>query len=123
MDNKGHKCIFVGYSKDKKSYKVYDPIARKVIIRRDVKFVENKAWDGSIEKIVKIIDAMDHHDTKDEMVQTRCTSQCTVPSTPGIVTQITVQNTLVRSACAQSTPRVNKHQQAVQVVLHIQIQH
>ena len=32
LDNKGHKCIFVGYSKDTKSYKLYDPVARKVII-------------------------------------------------------------------------------------------
>ena len=32
LDNKRHKCIFVGYSKDTKSYKLYDPITRKVII-------------------------------------------------------------------------------------------
>ena len=32
LDNKGHKCIFVGYSEDTKSYKFSDLIARKVII-------------------------------------------------------------------------------------------
>jgi hypothetical protein len=36
LDNNGHKCIFVGYSEDSKSYKLYDPIARKGIIIRDV---------------------------------------------------------------------------------------
>ena len=34
LDKKGHKCIFVGYSEDTKSYKLYDLVARKVIISR-----------------------------------------------------------------------------------------
>jgi hypothetical protein len=49
----------------------------------------NEAWDGSIYKIVKIIDTMEHDDTKDEVVQTSCTVQCIIPSTPGTATQIT----------------------------------
>ena len=32
LDNKGHKYSFVGYSEDTKSYKLYDLVARKVII-------------------------------------------------------------------------------------------
>jgi hypothetical protein len=36
LDNKGQKCIFVGYFEDTKTYKMYDPIARKVIISHDV---------------------------------------------------------------------------------------
>jgi hypothetical protein len=45
--------------------------------------VENEARDENIEKTIKIIDAMEHDDTKDEKVQTPCTGQCAVPSTPG----------------------------------------
>ena len=63
LDKKGQKCIFVGYSEDTKAYKLYDPVTRKFIIIRDVKFMENESWDGSIEKKVKIIDAMEHDDT------------------------------------------------------------
>jgi hypothetical protein len=77
---------------------LYDPVARKVIISRDVQFVENEAWDGSITKIVKIIDVMEHDDTKDEVVQTPCTSQCAIPSTPGTATQITTQSTPIRTS-------------------------
>jgi hypothetical protein len=44
---------------------LYDPLARKVIICHDVQFVENEAWDGTIEKTVKIIDAMENDDTED----------------------------------------------------------
>ena len=35
LDKKGQKCIFFGYSKDTKAYKLYDPAARKVIISRE----------------------------------------------------------------------------------------
>jgi hypothetical protein len=41
--------------------------------------MENEAWNGSISKTLKIIDAMEHDDTEDEMVQTPCTGQCVVP--------------------------------------------
>jgi hypothetical protein len=53
---------------------MYDPIARKFIISRGVQFVDNEAWDGSIEKIVRIIDVMEHDDIEDEVLQTPCTS-------------------------------------------------
>jgi hypothetical protein len=43
--------------------------------------MENKAWDGIIAKKVSIINSMEHDDTKEEVVQTPCTSQCAVPST------------------------------------------
>jgi hypothetical protein len=42
---------------------MYDSIARKFIINRDVQFAENKAWDGSVEKRVKIINVIVHDDT------------------------------------------------------------
>ena len=49
LDKKGKKCIFVGYSEDTKAYKLYDPVTRKVIISRDVQFVKNESWDGTID--------------------------------------------------------------------------
>jgi hypothetical protein len=75
LDNKGKKCIFVGYSEETKGYKLYDPVVRKVIINNNVQFMENVAWDGTLENIVKIIDAMEHDDSEDEVVQTLCTGQ------------------------------------------------
>jgi hypothetical protein len=99
LDNKGNKIIFVGYYEDTKAYKLYDPIAIKVIISHDVQFVENEAWNGSISKKIKIIDSMEHEDTKEKVIQTPCTSQCTVPFTTAM--QITMQNTSVRSKGAQ----------------------
>jgi len=63
MDKNGQKYIFFGYFEETKGYKLYEPVARKVIINHDVQIVENEAWDGSIEKTIKIIDAMEHDDT------------------------------------------------------------
>ena len=55
LDKKGQKCILVSYSEDTKAYKLYDPVIRKVIISRDVQFVENESWDGTVEINVKIV--------------------------------------------------------------------
>ena len=41
LQPKSEKCIFVGYSKDVKGYKLPQPHSHDIIIRRDVKFDEN----------------------------------------------------------------------------------
>jgi hypothetical protein len=69
-----------------------------VIITCDVQFVENEAWDGSIERMVKIIYAIGNDETEDEVVQTPCTSECAVPSTPGTMKQIPTKNTPIITA-------------------------
>jgi hypothetical protein len=106
LEKKGQKCIFVGYSEDTKGYKMYDLVARKFIISRNVQFVENEPWNERITKIVKIIDAME--DTEDEMVQTPCIGRCVVPYTPGTTMKITVKNTPVRTVGVKFTPRVQQ---------------
>nr|XP_025665251.1 uncharacterized protein LOC112763924 [Arachis hypogaea] len=45
LDDKGEKCIFIGYSTDSKAYKLYNPETKKVIISRDVTFDEKDMWD------------------------------------------------------------------------------
>ena len=83
FDNKGQKCIFVGYSEHTKAYKLYDPIARKLIIRRDVQFVKNETWDGTVEKNVKIVCNVEHADMMGGVVQTPQLSKlATSPLTP-----------------------------------------
>jgi hypothetical protein len=41
LQPKSEKCIFVGYSKDVKGYRLIQPHCNEIIIRRDVKFDEN----------------------------------------------------------------------------------
>jgi hypothetical protein len=41
LQPKSEKCIFVGYSKDVKGYRILQTHCNEIIIRRDVKFDEN----------------------------------------------------------------------------------
>ena len=49
LDKKSQKCIFVGYPKGVKGYKLFNPVTRKMLVSRDVIFVEN-VFDHSVEK-------------------------------------------------------------------------
>ncbi|RDX85061.1 hypothetical protein CR513_33797, partial [Mucuna pruriens] len=45
LDDKGKRCVFLRVSDESKAYKLFDPIAKKVIVSRDVVFEEDKSWD------------------------------------------------------------------------------
>jgi hypothetical protein len=47
LDDRGEKCIFVGYSKESKAYKLYNPLTNKVVVSRDVVFSEEESWNWS----------------------------------------------------------------------------
>ena len=68
LDKKGHKCIFVGYYEDTKSYNLYEPVSRKVIISCDVQLAENESWDGTVDINVKIVSNIDNDDMEEEVV-------------------------------------------------------
>jgi hypothetical protein len=44
LDNRSEKCIFIGYSEQSKAYRLYNPVTKKFLVSRDVKFLENKSW-------------------------------------------------------------------------------
>lgn len=45
MDKKNKKFIFVTNSDETNGYKLSNPITKKLIIRRDVKFYKNNFWE------------------------------------------------------------------------------
>jgi hypothetical protein len=47
LDDRSEKCIFTGYSETSKAYRLYNPITKKLILSRDVQFLENQFWDDS----------------------------------------------------------------------------
>eukprot|EP00253_Pinus_taeda_P029848 PITA_29848 len=67
LDSKGEKCIFIGYSEESKDYRLYIPSTKKFFISRDVQFIEEEAWDESIEKTVNVKNCLSH-DEYDEWV-------------------------------------------------------
>ena len=44
LDDYGEKYIFIGYSKDPKTYKLYNPLTNKVVVSRDSIFNEDESW-------------------------------------------------------------------------------
>jgi hypothetical protein len=44
LDKKAEPGIFIGYSSTSKAYRVFQPNTRKILISRDVQFMENEQW-------------------------------------------------------------------------------
>lgn len=44
LDKKSIKCILLGTSEESKAYRMYDPVSKKVLVSRDVVFVESEGW-------------------------------------------------------------------------------
>ena len=40
LDSKARKCILLGYGRDRKGYRLYDPVQQKILHSRDVRFNE-----------------------------------------------------------------------------------
>ena len=49
LEPTAEKGIFVGYSETSKAYRIYIPVQRKLVVRRDVKFEEDRAFRKSME--------------------------------------------------------------------------
>ena len=95
-----------------------------MIISRDVQFVENESWDGTVDINVKIVSNVDHDDMVEEVVQTPHVSQPVVasstPMTPRHgsaqvpLKQVAAQATSTSTPRGQQTPssiRQGQHQQ------------
>lgn len=87
IDFKGEKCIFFGHFEDTKAYKLFNPITRKVISSRDVLFVEDEAWYGTIERKVNITPIVPH----DEVFPISNAPQPAPSSTPGTTSHVVAQ--------------------------------
>jgi hypothetical protein len=49
LEDRGRRMVFIGYEKGTKGYRVYDLVAKRVHITRDVVFDEGAQWDWSQE--------------------------------------------------------------------------
>ncbi|KAM0985722.1 hypothetical protein ACFX13_013180 [Malus domestica] len=53
LDDRGEKCVFVGYSEESKAYKLYNPLTGKIVVSRDVIFSEEEAWKRNNKEVNK----------------------------------------------------------------------
>ncbi|RDX63928.1 putative mitochondrial protein, partial [Mucuna pruriens] len=56
LDKKAEAGIFVGYNSISKAYKNFQPNTRKILISRDVHFMENDEWDWDEKQVVEFLD-------------------------------------------------------------------
>jgi len=49
LDQTAEQGFFVGYNETSKAFRIYIPSSRKIVVRRDVKFMEDRAFRGSRE--------------------------------------------------------------------------
>jgi len=50
LDDKSHRCVFLGLSQESKAYRMYDPVSTRIIVSRDVVFEEDKQWNWGTEE-------------------------------------------------------------------------
>eukprot|EP00253_Pinus_taeda_P012844 PITA_12844 len=108
LDSKGEKCVFVGYCDQSKAYKLYNPSTKKLIVSKDVHFIEDEAWDGSLEKAVNVKTIVSHEE--EEEGTTADNPSLVAPPPPQQVQQTTPQagiRTALRSqgSVSPSTPQ------------------
>eukprot|EP00253_Pinus_taeda_P004625 PITA_04625 len=89
LDSKGEKCVFVGYCDESKAYKLYNPSTKKLIVSRDVQFIEDEAWDGSLERTVNVKTIVSHEEEQEGT--TANNPSLVVPPPPQQIQQTTPQ--------------------------------
>ena len=62
LDDKSYKCVLLGFSDESKAYRLFDPIAKKIVISRDVVFHEDDCWDWNRSKEEIQLDILDWGD-------------------------------------------------------------
>jgi len=45
LENKSFCCVLLGVNEESKGYRLYDPVAKKIVTSRDIIFEEEKHWD------------------------------------------------------------------------------
>lgn len=53
LSEKVEPRIFLGYSMVSKAYKIYHPHTKKMVVGRDVQFLEDEEWDWTKEVVVR----------------------------------------------------------------------
>ena len=66
LDNRSITCVLLGVSEESKGYKLFDPIAKRVVVSRDVIFEEEKQWDWDMSYEEQIVVDLEWGDSDGE---------------------------------------------------------
>ncbi|CAL8156633.1 unnamed protein product [Prunus armeniaca] len=62
LDDKSYKCVLLRYSDESKAYRLFDPIAKKIVISRDLVFDEGESWNWKRSEEEVKLDVLDWGD-------------------------------------------------------------
>ncbi|KAI9166016.1 hypothetical protein LWI28_024708 [Acer negundo] len=71
LEDKGEKCILVGYGDRTMGYRLYNPTTKKVIFNRDVIFEENESWNWDQTKASRSAELIPEEKTKEVATETQ----------------------------------------------------
>lgn len=66
LDKRSVTCVLLGVSEESKAYRLYNPIDRKIIVSRDVKFEEDGCWNWGEEFRSSIQSELDWNDNESD---------------------------------------------------------
>ena len=66
LDDKSLQCVLLGVSDESKAYRLFDPVAKKIIVSRDVVFEENEGWNWNMSREEMASDVLEWGDSEEE---------------------------------------------------------
>lgn len=75
LDNRSTRCVLLGVSEESKAYKLYDPVAKKIIVSRDVVFEESKGWNWDEKTQTGMIEMEDNNEEVGDVIEEHSSSE------------------------------------------------
>ena len=69
LEDKSFTCVLLGVSEESKAYRPYDPIAKKIVISRDIVFEEDKSWDWDKSYKEHVVAMLEWGDNEEMLLQ------------------------------------------------------
>ena len=66
LDDKSFQCVLLGVSEESKTYRLYDPVSKKIVVSRDVVFEEDKCWNWGRSNEEVRLDVLEWGDSNEE---------------------------------------------------------
>ncbi|TXG67122.1 hypothetical protein EZV62_008397 [Acer yangbiense] len=84
LEDKGEKCILVGYGDRTMGYRLYNPVTKKVIFSRDVIFEENESWNWDQTKASRSAEWMPEEETREMATEPQIPRDQQTPQRTGL---------------------------------------
>ncbi|MGH7240582.1 MAG: reverse transcriptase domain-containing protein, partial [Candidatus Saccharimonadales bacterium] len=108
LQPKAIECVFVGYSLESKAYRLHDPISNRLLISRDVTFLEDHSYQPGTQDVEVVSGKGEHDSTVDTTVSHSPinSSSDNIPTTAPLSSLSGLPRATGSTECKQSQPLV-----------------